>query len=89
MTVIETPAFKKESSCILLWILSVSKLIDVNMSSDGVNVISVPVSFEAFTFLSFAVGLPPLYFCKNSPPSLQTLSVSSLDKALTTETPTP
>ena len=59
------------------------------MSLDGLNVISVPVSFEALTFFSLVWALPFEYFCSYCPPSLQIFSVSSSERALTTDTPTP
>ena len=61
----------------------------VNILSDGVKVISVPLRSESLTFFNVASALPSLYFWVYSPPSLQTLKVSSFERALTTETPTP
>ena len=62
VTLIETPAFKKDNSWILLCILSVSKFTEVKILSEGIKVISVPVSLDALTFFSFATALPSLYF---------------------------
>ena len=84
-----TPALRNESSCTRLFTLSASKLIDVNILSEALNVISVPVSFDALIFFSLVVAMPSLYFCSYMPPSLQIVKVSSLERAFTTDTPTP
>ena len=84
-----TPALRKESSWTRLFIMSISNLIDVKILSEGVNVISVPDSFEALTLESLVFFFPSEYFCWYMPPSLQIVKTNSLDSALTTETPTP
>ena len=62
---------------------------DVNILSDALNVISVPVSLDAFIFFNLVVAMPSLYFCSYIPPSLQIVRVNSFESAFTTDTPTP
>ena len=71
-----TPAFKKDNSWTLLCIMSISKLVDVKISFDGKNVISVPVSLVDFVFFSSVVFFPLLYFCSYTPPSRHTLRLN-------------